>query len=134
MKIIWCIVPEIWSAMDSIIYHFGHFGTFFALPPLPFITTWKIKILKEKKTLEILSFYTYALKITIIQCMFPWDKECDRQNFLPFWAIFCSFTTLTTWKIKNFEKMKKWRKKKKNTWRYYHFTNVYQKWQSNDEI
>ena len=57
--------------MDSIIYHFGHFGTFFALPPLPFITTWKIKILKEKKTLEILSFYTCALKITIIQCMFP---------------------------------------------------------------
>ena len=65
--------------------------------------------------------------------MFPWDKECDRQNFLPFWAIFCSFTTLTTWKIKNFEKMKKW-KKKKNTWRYYHFTNVYQKWQSNDVL
>ena len=29
---------------------------------------------------------------------------------------------------KNFEKMKK----KKNTWRYYYFTNVYHKWQSYD--
>ena len=31
-------------------------------------------------------------------------------------------------KNQNFEKMKK----KKNTWRYYHFTHVYHKWQSYD--
>ena len=25
-----------------------------------------------------------------------WDVEHDRQNFLSFWATFCSFTPLTT--------------------------------------
>ena len=29
-----------------------------------------------------------------------WDTECNRQNFLSFWTIFCSFTPLTTRKIK----------------------------------
>ena len=35
----------------------------------------------------------------------PWDMECDRHNFLLFWAIFCPFTPLTTWKTKI---LKKW--------------------------
>ena len=46
-----------------------------------------------------------------------WHTECDRQNFLSFWTIFCSFTTLKTQKIKD-------------AWRYYHFTKVNYKWQS----
>ena len=46
-----------------------------------------------------------------------WDIKCDRQIFLSFWTIFCS-------KNQNFEKMKK------VSWRYYHFTYVYHKWQS----
>ena len=44
-----------------------------------------------------------------------WDMECNRQNFLSFWTIFCPFNPsppppsppLTTQKIQNFEKMKK---------------------------
>ena len=36
-----------------------------------------------------------------------WDMEYDGHNFLSFWTIFCPFTTLTTQKIKNFEKIKK---------------------------
>ena len=48
-----------------------------------------------------------------------WDMECDRQNFLSFWTIFCPFTSLTTPSIKS---LKKW----KNAWKY-HFTKVYQK-------
>ena len=54
--------------------------------------------------------------------------ECDRQNFLSFWTVFCSFCPfrgLWTQKIKIL-------KKRKNNWRYYHFTNVYNKWQSYD--
>ena len=35
-----------------------------------------------------------------------WDMECDRQNFLPFWAIFCPFTPLTTHKIKILQRWK----------------------------
>ena len=49
------------------------------------------------------------------------DMKCDRQNFLSFWTAFCPFTPLTTQKSKIF---KNW---KKSTWRYYHFTQRYQK-------
>ena len=35
-----------------------------------------------------------------------WDMECDRRNFLSFWAIFCPFTPQTNQKMKN-KKMKK---------------------------
>ena len=37
-----------------------------------------------------------------------WDSECDRQNFLSFWTIFCPYTPLTTQKIKI---LRKWKKK-----------------------
>ena len=36
-----------------------------------------------------------------------WDMEPDRQDFLSFWAIFCTFTPLTTQKVKI---LKKWKK------------------------
>ena len=36
-----------------------------------------------------------------------WDMECDRQNFLSLWTVFCPFTPLTTWKIKI---LKNWKK------------------------
>ena len=49
-----------------------------------------------------------------------WDMERNRQNCLSFWAIFCHFTSLTTWKIKIW-------KNEKSIWRCHHFTNVYQK-------
>ena len=49
-----------------------------------------------------------------------WDMELDRQIFLSFWTIFCSFTPLTTREIKF------WKTEKK-VWRYHHFTQVYQK-------
>ena len=29
-----------------------------------------------------------------------WNIRCDRQKFSIFWAIFCAFSPLTTWKIK----------------------------------
>ena len=49
-----------------------------------------------------------------------WDMKCDEQNFLYFWTSFCSFTPIMTRKIKFW-------KTEKNTWRYHHFTQVYQK-------
>ena len=45
------------------------------------------------------------------------DMECNRQNILSFWAIFCPFTP------NQFEKPTF----KKNQMRYNHFTHVYQK-------
>ena len=49
-----------------------------------------------------------------------WDIVHNRCNcYFSFWAIFCPFTSLTAQKIKI---LKKW----KTSWRYYHFTMVYQ--------
>ena len=99
---------------------FCHFGPFFC--PFSPLTTWKIKILKLKKTpgdIIILHICT----INDSHMMYgSWDMECNGHNFLSFWTVFFPLTTL---KIKI---LKKW----KNTWRYYHFTNVYHKWQSYD--
>ena len=36
-----------------------------------------------------------------------WNTECERQNFLSFWAIFWPFTSLLTPKIKIWKKMQK---------------------------
>ena len=52
-----------------------------------------------------------------------WDMECNRQNFLSFWTIFCPFTPLWTQKIKI---LKKWKKHLKILSFYKH------KWQSYD--
>ena len=46
-------------------------------------------------------------------------------DFWLFWTVFCPFTSQWTQKINI---LKKW----KQTWRYYYFKNVYQKWQSYD--
>ena len=56
---------------------------------------------KWKKCLEIFSFYTYMCTINEHHMMYgSWNIRCDRQKFLSFWAIFCPFSPLTTWKIK----------------------------------
>ena len=49
-----------------------------------------------------------------------------QTDFLSFWAIFCPFSLLTTWKIKI---LKNW---KYIIWIYYHFTHLHHKWQSYD--
>ena len=51
-----------------------------------------------------------------------WNKGCNRQNFPSFGAKFYPFTPLTNQKIKI--------KIGKNTRRYYHFTHIHHKWQS----
>ena len=64
-----------------------------------------------------------------------WDMEYDQYIFLPFWAIFCPFTLLTTQKIKI---LKNWKKthththRHKGTRRYHNFTHMYQKLWSHD--
>ena len=75
---------------------------------------------KMKKTLK---------DITILQMLTINDShmiygssnmECNRQNFLSFWTIFCPFPPLTNQKIKIW-------KTETTPWRYHHFTQVYQK-------
>ena len=75
MTVIWCMAPEILSAMDIIFCHFTS-------SPSP-LTTKKIKILRKwKKHLEILSFYRSLPSVTI---MFgSWDTKHNGQNVLSF--------------------------------------------------
>ena len=74
----------------------------FSNPPSPLMIP-KIKILKKKlkRSLEILSFYTYMWTINEDHVIYgSWNIRCNKQKFSSFWAIFCLFSTLTTWKTK----------------------------------
>ena len=105
--------------------NFLSFWTIFC--PFPPYGPRKSKFWKNtKKTLKILSFYTCTINDSHMMYG-SWHMECNGQNFLWFWTVFCPFTPLTTQKINI---MKNW--KKTNTWRYYQFTHVYHKWQSYD--
>ena len=63
--------------------------------------------------------------MTIIWCIILEIWSVTRR-ILSFWTVFCPFTLPKDPENQNFEKIKK------NTWRYYHFTNVHHKWQSYD--
>ena len=103
-------VPEIWHVADVIVIF--PFGLFFALHPL---TPQKMK-----KNLEISSFNTSIPKIMIICFTFLGYMARNRCNcYFSFWAIFCPFTPLTAQK-------QKISINEKTTWRYHHFTHVYQ--------
>ena len=74
-------------------------------------TTWNIKILRKwKKQLAISSFYTGSPKIMTMCYTVPeiWCMTNEGNFYFSFWAIFCSFTPLTTQKIKI---LKIWKKK-----------------------
>ena len=79
MAIIWCMVSEIWRVTDKSLSFYARGYRFLHL-----CTTNDDHIR-----------HGY------------WDMKCDRQNLLSFWAIFCPFTLLTTWKIKSTKKEKK---------------------------
>ena len=130
--IIWCMVHEIQneiqSETDIIFYHFGSF-----LPFYPFTNPKKLQFYKVKKIpgdiwqsydawflrygewkTKSLSFYARGYRFLHLCTTNDdhirhgyWDMKCDRQNLLSFWAIFCPFTLLTTWKIKSTKKKKK---------------------------
>ena len=85
---------------NHIMYHFWDmkrdgqkflsFWTIFSL--LPPLMTQKIKILKKWKWyLDMSSSYT-CIRNHNHMMYASWDMECDRQNFLSFWIIFCPFT------------------------------------------
>ena len=104
MTIIWCMVPEIWSATDRI---FSYFWPFFC--PFTPLKTQKIKILKKmkkKKPGDIIILYKRTINENHMMHG-SWDMKRDRHNFLSFEAIFCPFTPLTTRKIKI---LKSWKK------------------------
>ena len=98
-------------------HKFLSFCTIFC--PFRPLMTWKIKILKLKETTG--DIILHMCNINDNHMMYDsWDMEHDEHNFLLFWTFFCPFTSLRARKIKI---LKTWKK----IWRYYHFTQVYQK-------
>ena len=83
------------------------FWTVFALLLPATLTTQKIKILKKWKTSLGDNIILRKCTISDKHMMYgSWDIERDIQNFLLFWTIFCTFTPLTTWKIKILKRLK----------------------------
>ena len=75
--------------------------------PLTLLPTRKIKILKKWKTLWYIIISHFCTTNDNYMMSGSWEMECDRQNSLSFWAIFCSFTLLKTRKSKFWKKMKR---------------------------
>ena len=103
MKIVWCMVPEIWGVTDRI---FCHFGPFFAL--LPPRTTQKSKFLKTEKMSGDISILHKCTKNHDHMVYCSWDMARDGCNCFLFWAIFCPFIPLTAQKHKIWKKWKKY--------------------------
>ena len=99
--------------------HLDHFFPFYLPPPLKAKKSkfWK----NEKKKPRGIAILHKCTKNRDHMLHCYWDTMHDKCNYFLFWAIFCPLTPLTTQKIK----IKK--KNGKNTWRYHHFTHVYQK-------
>ena len=115
------MVPEISSMTDIFFCHFGPFFCSFTS-----LTTQKIKILiKWRKCLEILSFCKCVPYMAVIWCIVSWDMECNGQ-------IFCHSGPVFALLLPYRPRESKFWKNEKHTWRYYHFTHVYHKWQSYD--
>ena len=101
--------------------NFCHFGHFLPFSPL---TSWKIKILQLKKKTPEDIIILHVCTVNDNHMMYgSWDMERNWQNFFTFWTF---FTLLPPYA---FRKSQFWNNEK-NTWRYYHFTHVYHKWQS----
>ena len=84
------------------------------------LATWKIKILKNwKKLMEISSFYTSISKIIIICYTVLEIWRMTDVIIFHFGPLFCTFTPLTTRKMK-------FKRDEQSTWRYHYFPQVYQ--------
>ena len=115
ITIIWCMLPEIWSATDN----FLSFWAIFSL--LPFCWPWKLKFGKNvKNTCRCYPFSRVHL-IEGHMMYVSWDIRHGR--------IFCHFLPFdppNNPKTQNSEKNEK-------SSRRYHFTFVYHKWSSYDK-
>ena len=93
------MVPEIWSTTDR---NFCHSGPFFAL--LPPYGPRKSNFWENEKTPEAIIILQMRTINDSHMIYGSWDTECNGQNVLSFWTVFCPFTPLKT---QNFDKLKK---------------------------
>ena len=83
MIVIWCMVPEIGSAMDIIFWYFG--------PVLPFYPSNNPKNRNfenmKKKPGDIIILHKCTINDSHMMYG-SWDMECNGQNFMSFWTVF----------------------------------------------
>ena len=80
MTVIWCMVPQIWSATT-------------------FLSFWTAIQKMKKSPGNIIILQKCNINDNYMMYV-SWDTEHDGQNFLSFRNIFCPFTPVTTQKIK----------------------------------
>ena len=100
----------IWNTTNIIFCHLGPFSALLPHYYLPFDlpnNPKKSKFWKTEK--KAWRYYHFTLHTTNDDHMMhdSWDMQHNRHNFLSFWINFCSFTPLTTQKIKI---LKNWKK------------------------
>ena len=103
----WCLNDVIYSSWDIEqnilkLVILGHF-----LPFNPHKKHLKPKFWKMKKFAGDIIILYICTKNHNHMMYGSWYTERDRDNFLSFWTIFCTFTPLTHPKNQDFEKMKK---------------------------
>ena len=130
MMIIWCMVPEISGTTDF----FFHFGLFFAILPPPLNNPENQNFGKMKKTPGgIITHFKHEYhkwKLYDVCCLRYGAWKTDFFLILDHFLSF--YTPLPSPNNPENQNFKKIKKKKKKTWRYHHFTQVYYKWQSYD--
>ena len=82
MKIIWCMVPEIWGRTNSVFILLGHFLPFD--PPNNLKSQNFEKMEKMPEDIIIL----HCIPQMMIMMYGSWNMEHDRQNFWRFWLFF----------------------------------------------
>ena len=112
--ILWCMLPHIWSETDIIFCHFGHF----------LLLKWKLGKNVEK-TWRYYPLHICTITEVHIMCV-SWDIKAWLTQLFVVSCHFLYFDPPNNLKNQNFEK------NRKRSWRYYHFTLVYHKWQSDD--
>ena len=122
MTIIWCIIPEIWSAIDRI---FCHSGPILALLPPMDPENQNFEKMKEKKNAWRYYHLTHVYHKwhMVPQIWSVMDRIFDI--FGPFFPLLPPPPLpppLTIPKNQNL-------KNEKKSWKYYHFLYVYHKWQ-----
>ena len=107
VAVIWCMVAEIWSATDKILFVIlDCFLLFYTTPP-PSNNPNNQNFVKMKKAPGGIIILHRCSKNENNMINGSWDTEHDRQNFLSFWTTFCLFTQSINPKNGIFEKMRK---------------------------
>ena len=118
MKIIWCLVTEIWSMKDNLLSFLDYFLPLYPPPSPSLLTTWKIKILKQWKMCGDIIILHMCSIIENYMMHGSWVPEIWSMTDRIFSRTGPFFALLTTpQNIKILE-------------RCHHFTHVYHKWKS----